>query len=54
VIVRYLNLQLPMEPVPITTNIVSSNAARGDVHSIQHYVRKANYVLFRCQTVPSV
>jgi hypothetical protein len=34
------NLQLPMESVLITTNVVSSNTAHGEVYSIQHYVIK--------------
>jgi hypothetical protein len=33
-----LDLQLLMQSVPITTNIVSSNPAHGMVYSIQHYV----------------
>ena len=40
VIVWYLNLQLPMQSMHITTNVVSSNPAQGDVYSIQHYVIK--------------
>jgi len=35
-----LDLQLPMQSVPITTNVVSSNPAHGEVYSIQHYVIK--------------
>ena len=35
-----LDLQLPMQPVPITTNVVSSNPANGEVNPIQHYVIK--------------
>ena len=27
-----------MQPVPITTNVVSSNPAHGELYSIQHYV----------------
>ena len=38
VIVWQLNLQLPVQSVPITTNVVSSNLAHGEVYSIQHYV----------------
>ena len=33
-------LQLPMQSVPITTKVVSSNPADGRVYSIQHYVMK--------------
>jgi hypothetical protein len=40
VIVWYLDLQLPMQSVPITTKIVSSNPAHGKVYSIPHYVIK--------------
>jgi hypothetical protein len=40
VIVWKLALQLPMQSVPITTKVVSSNSAHGEVPSIQHYVIK--------------
>ena len=36
----YGGLQLPMQPVPITTKVVSSNPIPGGVCSIQHYVIK--------------
>jgi hypothetical protein len=36
VIVWWLDLQLPMQSVPITTNVVSSNPTQ----AIQHYVIK--------------
>jgi hypothetical protein len=32
--------QQPMQSVPITTNVVSSNPAHGEVYLIQHYVMK--------------
>ena len=32
VIVWYLDLQLPMQSVPITNNVVSSNPAQGEVY----------------------
>ena len=35
-----VDLQLPMQSVPITTKVVSLNFAPGEVHSIQHYVIK--------------
>ena len=35
-----LDLQLPMQPVPITTKIVSFNPAYGKMYLIQHYVIK--------------
>jgi hypothetical protein len=35
-----LDLQLPMQSVPITTNVVSSNPVHGEVYSMQHYVIK--------------
>ena len=35
-----VDVQLPMQPVPITTSIVSSNPAHGEVYSIQHCVIK--------------
>jgi len=40
VIVWYVSLQLPMQSVPITTNVVSSNPAQGEMYSIQDYVIK--------------
>jgi hypothetical protein len=39
-IVLLLDLQLPMQSVPILTKVVSSNTAYGDVYSLQHYVIK--------------
>jgi hypothetical protein len=33
-------VQLPLQSVPITTKVVSSNPVRGEVHSIQHYMIK--------------
>jgi hypothetical protein len=35
-----LDLQLPVQSVPITTNIVSLNFAHGEVYPIQHYMIK--------------
>ena len=40
VIVRWLDLQIPMQPLPITTKVVSSNPTHGEVYSMQHYVIK--------------
>jgi hypothetical protein len=40
IIVWKLDLQLPMQSVPITTNVVSSNPILGKVYSIQHYLIK--------------
>jgi hypothetical protein len=40
VIIWYLDFQLPVQFVPITTNGVSSKSVHGEVHSIQHYVIK--------------
>ena len=39
-IVWLLDLQLPVQSVPITTKVVSSNPVHGEVYSIQHYVIK--------------
>ena len=39
-IVWQLDLQLPVQSVPITTKIMSSNPIHGEVYSIQHYVIK--------------
>jgi hypothetical protein len=35
-----VDLQLPMQSVPITTKAVSSDPVNGEVYSIQHYVIK--------------
>jgi hypothetical protein len=35
-----LDLQLPVQSVPMTTKVVSSNSIHGEVYSIQHYVIK--------------
>jgi hypothetical protein len=40
VIIWWLDLQLPVQTVPITTEVVSSNPIHGEVYSIQHYVIK--------------
>ena len=37
VMVWWLDLELPVQSVPITTNVVSSNPARDEVYSIQLY-----------------
>ena len=34
VVVWYLDLQLPMQSVPITTDVVSSNLDQGEVYNI--------------------
>ena len=34
VIVWWLNLQLPMQLVPVTTDVVSSNLDQGEVYNI--------------------
>ena len=38
VIVRQLDLQLPLQSVSIATKVVSSNPAYSEVYSIQHYL----------------
>ena len=38
VIVWKLDLQLPVQSVPITAKVVNSNPVHGKVYSIQHYV----------------
>ena len=40
VIVWQLDLQLPVQSVPITTKVVSSNTVYDEAYSIQHYVIK--------------
>ena len=42
VTLRYMDLQLPMQSVSITTKVVSLNPVHCKVHSIQHYVIKLN------------
>ena len=37
---KWLDLQLPVQSEPITTKVVSSNPAHGEVHSIQHHMIK--------------
>ena len=44
VIVWWLDLQLHMQSVPITTNSVSSNPAGGNVYSIQHHAIKSGFL----------
>jgi hypothetical protein len=39
-IVWKLDLQLPVQSVPITTKVLSSNPVHGEVYLIQHYVMK--------------
>ena len=39
-IVWYLDLQLTLQSVPITTKVTSLNPTHGEVYSIQHYVIK--------------
>ena len=40
VIVWYMDLQLPLQSVTITTNVVNSNPVHDEVYLIQHYVIK--------------
>jgi hypothetical protein len=40
VMVWQLDLQLPVQLVPIITEVVSLNPAHNNVYSIQHYVMK--------------
>ena len=40
VIIWQLDLQLSVQSVPTTTNVVSLNPISGEVYSIQHYVIK--------------
>ena len=40
VIVWPLDLQLPMQSVPITAEVLSSNSVHNEMYSIQHYVIK--------------
>jgi hypothetical protein len=40
VIVWLLDLQLPVQSVPITTEVVNSTPVHGEVYSIQYNMRK--------------
>jgi hypothetical protein len=40
VIVLLLDIQLPVQSVPIISKIVCSNPIHGEVYSIQHYLIK--------------
>ena len=40
IVVWWLDLQLPVQSVPITTNVVNSNPAHGEVYLIQRCVIK--------------
>jgi len=40
VVVMVIDLQLTVQSVPITTKVVSSNPAHGEVYSMQYYVIK--------------
>ena len=44
-IVWWLDLQLPVQSVPITTKVVSSKPVHSEVYSTQHYVIKFVSVL---------
>ena len=35
---QYLDLQLPMKSVPITTKVLNSNPAHGEMYSMQYHV----------------
>ena len=35
-----MDLQLPIQSVPSTTKVLSSNLAQGEVYSVQHYMIK--------------
>ena len=39
-IVWLLDLQLPVQSVPFTTNVVSSIPVHGEMYSLQHYMIK--------------
>ena len=39
------DLQLPVQSVPITTKVVSSNPVQGEVYSIQHYLIKLQWLV---------
>jgi hypothetical protein len=45
VIIWKLDLQLPVQSVPITTKVVSLNPVHGKVYLIQHYVIKLKVAL---------
>ena len=35
-----IEIQLPVQSIPVITKVVSTNSAHGEVYSIQHYVIK--------------
>jgi hypothetical protein len=37
VIIWWLDIQLPVQSVPMTTKVMSLNPVHGEVYSIQHY-----------------
>ena len=45
------DLQLPVQSVPITTKLVSSNPVHGEVYSIEHYVIKFVTFSVTCYTI---
>jgi hypothetical protein len=53
-------LQLPVQSVPITTNVLSSNPTHGEVYLIQHYVINLSVtcdrsvVFFECRFPPPI
>ena len=47
-----LDLQLPGKSVSITTKVVSSNFAHGEVYSIQHYLIKLSVTCGRSVVSP--
>jgi hypothetical protein len=39
-IFNFINLQLPVQSLPITTDVMSSNAVHGEMYTVQHCVIK--------------
>jgi hypothetical protein len=52
VIVWCLDLQLPVQSVSITINVVSSNPVHGEVYSMEHYVIKFVSAFLRALRYP--
>ena len=52
VILWYLDLQLPVQSVPINIKDVSSNPAHGEMYSIQHYLIKFDSDLWQVGGFP--
>ena len=53
IFVDVVDLQLHLHPVPITTKVMNSNPAHGEVYSIPHYVIKFVSDFYQGTTISS-